>query len=361
MSIPIDNVNTVLTLMPDKHIGNLVVSLPAIEGLIKHFKGKAFYLVIDTAYREIVESVLSEEQIKFYPRKQFNTGSYLRQVLPYTEFMYSIRKMQPDIVIDLQGGHTSSLITLFSRAASRVAGSFTNRPYAYNTKVNVSEGKHKVYNYLAIAASVGAPVNEKYYRLQSEGARRVSLRHKLRNIGLLSERPIVAVHPGRGRLQKLWTISGFATVADWLAARDYQVVFVGGAGESHRTSDIIALVHHQTYNLVGSLSLGELMALFEMSSLFLGNDSGPMHLAAAMGTPVVALFGYADEARWGPRSEKSIVLRGEGRCQDCSKKECKDPKCINTLSSEAVKSAIETLLQQENSSGWNRILPLHAA
>ena len=346
MSIPIDNFNTVLTLMPDKHIGNLVVSLPAIEGLIKHFKGKAFYLVIDTAYREIVESVLSEEQIKFYPRKQFNTGSYLRQVLPYTEFMYSIRKMQPDIVIDLQGGHTSSLITLFSRAASRVADSFTNRPYVYNAKVNISEGKHKVHSYLAIAASVGAPVNEKYYRLQSEGARRVSLRHKLRNIGLLSERPIVAVHPGRGRLQKLWTISGFATVADWLAARDYQVVFVGGAGESPRTSEIIALVHHQIYNLVGSLSLGELMALFEMSSLFLGNDSGPMHLAAAMGTAVVAMFGYADENRWGPRSEKAIALRGEKRCQDCSKKECEDPKCINTLSPDAVKIAIETLLKR---------------
>lgn len=350
MSISIDKVNSVLTLMPDKHIGNLVVSLPAIDALINHFQGKEFYLIIDIAYREIVESIISEEQIKFYPRKQFNTGSYLRRALSYAEFMYNIRKIQPDIAIDLQGGHTSSLITLFSGASSRVAGSFTKRSYAYNLKVNLSEGKHKAYSYIEIAAALGAPVNEKAYRLQSAGARRLSLENKLKNIGLVTERPIFTVHPGGGRLQKLWTVSGFATIADWLAARDYQVVFVGGPGELNRTSEIISLLNLQTYNLVGILSLGELMALFEMSSLFLGNDSGPMHLAAAMGTPVVAMFGYADENRWGPRSEKSIVLRGEERCQDCSKKECQDPKCINTLSSEAVKSAIETLLHHESTS-----------
>jgi ADP-heptose:LPS heptosyltransferase len=348
MSISIDKVDTVLTLMPDKHIGNLVVSLPAIDALIKHFKGKKFYLIIDNAYREIVESIISEENIKFYPRKQSNTGGYLRRALSYIEFMHKIRRMQPDIAIDLQGGHTSSLITLFSGAASRVAGSFTKRSYAYNLKVNVSEGKHKVYSYLEIAAAVGAPVNEKAYRLQSAGARRLSLENKLRNIGLISERPIVTVHPGGGRFQKLWTVSGFATIADWLAAGEYQVVFVGGPGELDRTGEIISLLNHQTYNLVGLLSLGELMALFEISSLFLGNDSGPMHLAAAMGTPLVGMFGYADENRWGPRSEKSIVLRGEERCHDCSKKECQDPKCINKLSSDAVKSAIETLLQKQS-------------
>lgn len=348
ININIDQVNTALILMPDKHIGNLVVSLPAIDSLIRHLQGKEFYLIIDSAYKEIIQSIISEEHIKFYPRKQFNTGSYLRRALSYIEFMQSIRRMQPDTAIDLQGGHTSSLITLFSGASSRVASSFTSRPYAYNVKVNLSEGKHKAYSYIEIAAAVGAPVSEKFYRLHSTRAKRVSLENKLRNIGLVSEIPIVTIHPGAGRLQKLWPISGFSAVADWLAAREYQVVFVGGPGELDRTDEIISLLSHQTYNLAGTLSLGELMALFEMSSLFLGNDSGPMHLAAVMGTPVVAMFGYADENRWGPRCEKSIVLRGQERCQDCSKKECQDPTCINTLSSDAVKSAIETILQQES-------------
>jgi ADP-heptose:LPS heptosyltransferase len=89
------------------------------------------------------------------------------------------------------------------------------------------------------------------------------------------------------------------------------------------------------------------MALLEMSSLFLGNDSGPMHLAAAMGAPVVALFGYGEENRWGPRCEKSVVLRGQERCKVCTKKECEDPVCINTLTPAAVKSAIDALLPSD--------------
>jgi len=346
MSIHGDKVNTVLTLMPDKHMGNLVVSLPAIDALMKHFQGKEFYLVIDNAYSEIIESIISEEYVTFYPRKRFNTGSYLRRSLSYIEFMRTIRKMQPDIAVDLQGGRTSSFITLFSGASTRVASSFAKRPYAYNFKVNLSEGKHKTYSYSEIATALGATVSERAYQLQSTRTRRVSLENKLKNVGIVSERLIVTVHPGVGRLQKLWPVSGFATLADWLAAQEYQVVFFGGPDELERTREILSLLSHPTYNLVGTLSLGELMALFEVSSLFLGNDSGPMHLAAAMGTPIVALFGYADEARWGPRSEKSIVLRGQERCEDCSRKECQDPKCINTLSPDAVKSAIETLLQK---------------
>ena len=350
MPINIVKVNTVLTLMPDKHMGNLVVSLPAIDALSKHFQGKEFYLIIDNAYREIIENIISEEQVRFYSRKQLNKASYHRRALSYIEFMLNIRKMQPDMVIDLQGGHTSSLITLFSGASSRVASSLTNRSYAYNMKVSLSPGKHKAYSYIEIAEAVGAPVREEVHLLQSTRARRVSLEKKIRNIGLVSERPIATIHPGAGRLQKLWTVSGFATIADWLSASEYQVVFVGGSGESDRTGKIRSLLGQKTYNLVGMLSLGELMALFEMSSLFLGNDSGPMHLAAAMGTPIVALFGYADETRWGPRCEKCIVLRGQERCEECSKKECQDPICINTLSPDAVKGAIETLLQQESTS-----------
>ena len=72
----------------------------------------------------------------------------------------------------------------------------------------------------------------------------------------------------------------------------------------------------KAYNLGGSLSIGELMALFEMSSLFLGNDSGPMHLAAAMGTPIVALFGPVDERRWRPLSPNSVLSGRSARCEE---------------------------------------------
>jgi heptosyltransferase-3 len=111
------------------------------------------------------------------------------------------------------------------------------------------------------------------------------------------------------------------------------------------------MLGHKAYNLGGSLSIGELMALFEMSSLFLGNDSGPMHLAAAMGTPVVALFGPVDEGRWRPLSPNSVVLRGQEPCDDCrsKRKDCDNFPCITLLSPNKVKEAINELLAAEQS------------
>ena len=90
------------------------------------------------------------------------------------------------------------------------------------------------------------------------------------------------------------------------------------------------------------------MALFEKSSLFIGNDSGPMHLAAAVGIPVVALFGPAVEAEWGPISKEAIVLRGEQRCEKCTGKNCQhDFKCIRMISVYDVKAAAEKLINSE--------------
>ncbi len=347
MSIHIDRINTVMVLMPDGHIGNLVVSLPAIDALLNHFQDKELYLVIDAAHKEIVETVIDLEHTKFYPRNEVNRGSFLKRTLLYIKFIEDIRQTRPDTVIDLDGGHTSSMITLLSGALSRVARSSATRPYAYNVKVTLPEGKHKVYDYTKIAEAAGAVINEKPYRLSSSGARRASLQNKLKSAGVEPGKRMVCIHPGAGRLQKLWTVSGFAVISDWLAAKEYQVVFIGGPGELDRAHEIISLLQNQAYNLAGGLSLGELMAFFEMSSLFLGNDSGPMHLAAAMGTPVIALFGYGDENRWGPRCEQSVVLRGQERCEECIKKACQDPVCISTLSPAAVKAAIKRLLRSD--------------
>ena len=142
----------------------------------------------------------------------------------------------------------------------------------------------------------------------------------------------------------MWTINGFVDVAEWLSGKGCQVVFVGGPAEAERAEEIIALLSRKTYNYVGKLSLGELLALLEKSTVFLGNDSGPMHMAAAMGTAVVAMFSYADDREWAPRSDRFKVLRGQEWCQDCQGKKCQDPVCINTLSAQPVKEALASFL-----------------
>jgi heptosyltransferase-3 len=183
--------------------------------------------------------------------------------------------------------------------------------------------------------------------LHASESRRRSLGSILRKHGTSFEKPIIAIHTGAGNIHKQWTTEGFAEVADWLDAQGFQVILVGADRDLDKIDATMSLLGHKAYNLGGSLSIGELMALFEMSSLFLGNDSGPMHLAAAMGTPIVALFGPVDERRWRPLSPNSLVLRGREPCDDCREKrhDCHDFPCITTLPPDKVKQAVVQLLE----------------
>ena len=349
MNAKIDNIHSVTVLMLDRHLGNLVVSLSSIVALAKHFRGRNFCLAIDGAYREVVESITELDRIIYYPRTELHQSHLLREAVLFLRFIHQIRTTHSDGLIDLQGGNASSLVTLLSGASYRISNSAARRPYLYNEKIDLPAGKHKVRSYSEIAAALSVPTDDSYFPLRASEFRRSSLQRSLKVHGITLEKPIVSIHAGAGNIHKQWTTDGFAEVADWLSARAFQVIFVGAGRDLDKIHAVMSALNLKAYNFGGSISLGELMALFEMSSLFLGNDSGPMHLAAAVGTPVVALFGPVDENRWRPLSPNATVLRGQEPCEDCRarRQHCQDAPCITQLSPDKVKQAIEQLLQKE--------------
>lgn len=342
-----DNLHSVTVLMIDRHLGNLVVSLSSIVALAKHFRGRNFYVAMDGAYREVAESIRELDRIIYYPRTEMHQSHLLREAVLFLRFIHQIRTTHSDALIDLQGGTASSLVTLLSGASYRISNSAARRPYVYNEKIDLPAGEHKVRSYSEIAAALSVPIDDSYLSLHASESRRSSLKRSLKVHGITGEKPIVSIHAGAGNIHKQWTTDGFVEVADWLSARGFQVIFVGAGRDLDKIHAIMSGLNLKAYNFGGSISLGELMALFEMSSLFLGNDSGPMHLAAAIGIPVVALFGPVDEKRWRPLSPNATVLRGQEPCEDCRvrRQNCHHAPCITQLSPDKVKQAIEQLLQ----------------
>jgi heptosyltransferase-3 len=346
MLISYDKIRTVIIVMMDRHLGNLVVSLSSIVALQEYFREKNVYFVVDSAYREAVESIDGFDRIFYFPRREIYGSNVLRRAALYLKFIKKIRSISPDAVIDLQGGSASSAVSFLSGAAYRLSNSSARRSYVYNTKIDLPVGKHKVHSYMEIAIALGANIDDPHYLLTASERGRNSLGPVLRKHGITSEKPIISIHAGAGNIHKQWSTEGFAEVADWLSAQGFQIIFVGAGRDQDKIDATISLISHKAYNLGGSVSIGELMALFEMSSLFLGNDSGPMHLAAAMGTPIVALFGPVDERRWRPLSPNSVVLRGQEPCDDCriKRKDCDNFPCITLLSPKKVKEVIGELL-----------------
>jgi heptosyltransferase-3 len=344
MQINIDNIRSVLVLVPDKHMGDLILALPAISSLKKIYRDKEFHIAVDSEYREIIETMDGLGNILYYPRKLLREKPFFKRLSIMFDFIRHLRKISPDIAIDLHCGIASSTLTFLSGAPLRVGSATAKRAYLYNLKVNLTRNKHKLNSYSEIAAAAGVN-NTSPIRLKAPENKRSSLSDILLKEMISPEKPIACLHPGAGVVYKQWTNKGFTEISDWLSLKGFQVIFIGGKPDSSNISHIMSRLQQRAYNFSEKLSLGELLALLQTSAIYIGNDSGPMHLADAAGIPVIALFGPAHKGRWGPVSEKSIVLRGDEPCETCKGKDCQyDFKCVRTIPVESVKGAVEKLL-----------------
>ena len=131
-----------------------------------------------------------------------------------------------------------------------------------------------------------------------------------RFLKMVGREPIVAIHPGSGSEKKNWPVENFAAVARWVSDElAAQLLVVEGEADERVVAKLTRLLEPRPITVASRLKLVELAAVLERCVLFLGNDSGITHIAAAVGTPVVAMFGSASPPIWEPRGERVRVVR----------------------------------------------------
>ena len=180
---------------------------------------------------------------------------------------------------------------------------------------------------------------------------------RLLSAGLGPDQPLVVVHPVSRWLFKAWSGAECAEAIDGLVrSQGVAVALTSGPGsaEVEAAGRILAAVTAPVINLVGRTSLEELAALLGRAALFIGVDSAPMHMAAALGVPVVALFGPSGEFSWGPWGDGHVVLSSPFLCRPCGRDGCLGSKrsdCLEAISAEVVVQAAESLLGRYAASG----------
>jgi predicted lipopolysaccharide heptosyltransferase III len=263
-----------------------------------------------------------------------------------------IRSARYDVVYNLHGGTTATFLTRATGARHRVG--FRTYQYAkLHTELVPSplllwgqQQTHSVEQQLALLGWTGVPVSDRpRTRLGIAPEAAGSVIQHLEDAGL-ADRKIALIHPAAAFNTKQWATKNFARVAEYLAERGYAPVAIAAR---HEAPIIDELVNEASVPILSlDLSLPEVSALASRSQLFVGNDSGIAHIAAAVGTPAVVIFGSSNIVHWRPwhRAVAEVVFE-EMPCQPCHGYFCEqfpEPECILRVPAAKVIAAIERCL-----------------
>jgi lipopolysaccharide heptosyltransferase I len=248
-----------------------------------------------------------------------------------------------DAVLDLQALFRSGLITAFAKAPVKIG--FSNaREFAgvfYNTKITPPPGVHSVDTLMSALGGLGIPVDgPPVFEIAIPGEAR-SWAAKI-----TPESPFVAVNPNARWDTKRWPIASFAALSKEIYRRSGALsVIVGGSDDVERGEELARLIGPAATNLTASGGFARLAAVLERATLMITHDSGPMHLSAAVGTPVIAMFGPTNPALTGPYGKGHVTVKADVDCSPCrNKKDC--PRSIECMTKITVEDAL---------SAWERV------
>ncbi len=244
-----------------------------------------------------------------------------RDWLGFARLLWQCWKLRADALLALQPANTlrHGLIAAASRAPLRLkhAAPPGTEPYRdlsclYHGVLPLQPERHRVEENLDLLRLLGEaiPEGELLPRYPVSAQLCATLRRELRHH--FGERPCVALHLGSGRPEKRWAMEGFAAVARWLEQRGYGVILVGGPEERREAERFAAAYAPSARIYAGRLDLPHTAALLRCCRAAVTNDSGVMHLAAAVGTPVVAIFQASDPRKIGPYAANALVVGTAG-------------------------------------------------
>jgi heptosyltransferase-3 len=273
-----------------------------------------------------------------------------KQVEGGLDLIRRIRRGKYDLVLDLFGNPRTALLTRLSGARIRVGFHFRGRTYAYNVVVHPRGSiVHNTQFNLDALEALGIDIHDHnvYFRFSPDDEQVVD--HFLRETFAPGEF-LVCLNPGGGWYTKRWGLERFASLGDRIT-EDFKarVVLAYGPGEREDAEKIRSMMKHEAY-IPPPTTLLQLGAMLKRCRVLVTNDSGPMHVAAAVGTPVLAIFGPTNPELQGPFGNQHVVVRNEGlTCLGCNYTSCPiGHPCMLELSAETVMEGFRQLVEKNN-------------
>ena len=339
-------------------IGDLVMATPTLKALRERFRDAHIKLLVISRSAQLIKGCPYIDDLFILDIEHTNLKTLFEKGA-ITKAYRAIKELHQekfDMLINLErisswpGAFKMGVLFSFIGAKYKVGRDTDKRGFFFNFKIkeNSQERRHAVETNLDVARALGARVREVKLELPLFDKDREFISRFLSPCDILDTDLLIGLNPGSFRFYGRWFKERWVRLANKLV-EEYgcKIIITGGESERELINEIAKLIDKKSIITAINLTLKQLTALIERFNLFITNDTGPMHIAAATQTPLIALFGPGDIHKFFPygNSDKCLIVRKEVSCQrPCYKFKCKNRKCMELITVEDVMKAVRGIL-----------------
>jgi heptosyltransferase-1 len=296
-------------------IGDVVHALPVACALKRRYPSMRITWAVERWTAPLVEGHHAIDRVVVFPSMVHWPD---RPRAWWSDMRMAVRALRLesyDAALDLQGLARSAMVSALSRAPRRIARA-GQREGAHLVSSGVPMPRapiHAVDEYLLVAHTLGADVDRVEFGLPVSEAARASVDRLLEASGISATQPLIVVNPSAARSWKHWPAPRWSTVIDRLADMG-TVVVIGTASQAQTHREVVARTARAPIDLTGRTTLADVIALIDRAALHLAPDTGTVHIAVALGTPVVAVYGPTARTRVGPYGQRASAIAHDGLC-----------------------------------------------
>ena len=328
-------------------LGDVILSIPSLRAIRKKYPAAIIKVLVDVRFGGVLKSCPYVDDIITCDFKGRDAGA------AFFRFVERVRSEDMDMSIDLQNNRSSHLTAFLAGIPERYGYDNGKLSFLLNKKTNLSKKKLAPVEHQAqVLALAGITRVEDRLELWSGQEDEDWVENFLRSGWLKSGQKLVAISVSASKKweTKNWSVSRMAELADMLAAeKGIRVVVIGVEDDIERTEEFFKKTTAKPLDAVGKTDIGRLISLIRKCDVLLTGDSAPLHIASAVGTPFVAIFGPTDPDRHVSSVERKKILKKDMRCSPCYRPGCnRNLKCMSSIKTREVFDSIVELIPQES-------------